>query len=226
MLECEWPDWLQYKKLKKGLVGTGEFKEAKEFHRLIFHNRLNIDLIPFGPIADKMGKIKWPPEEEIVMHIIGFEEAFANSQTLRLRDDPILDVNVVTLAGLAFMKIISWKDGFPNRRKDANDLAIIMSNYTNAGNVERIFNEHSDLLDSEDFDYVNAGVRLLGRDIATILSVDLKDRVLKILDKETETDKSNKLAEDVLISSILIGADFDIVLGLLKEMKKGILEGL
>jgi len=220
------PDWNQYKKLKEGLVGTGEFKEAKEFQRLIFHDRLDVDLIPFGPIADKMGNIKWPPDEEIVMHIIGFEEVFANSQILRLRDDPILEINVVTLAGLAVMKIISWKDGYPNRRKDASDLALIMGNYTDAGNAERFFNEHSDLVDSEDFDYVNAGVRLLGRDIATILSADLKERVLEIIDKETGMQKRHKLVEDMLLSKTLVAVDFDGLLDLLEELKKGILERL
>jgi predicted nucleotidyltransferase len=170
-------DWSQYNKLKEGLVATDEFKETKEYQRLIFQDKLNIDLIPFGPIADKMGNIKWPPDEEIVMQIIGFEEAFVNSQTLRLRDDPLIEIKVVTLAGLVVMKIVSWNDGYPNRRKDASDLALIMGNYTDAGNAERIFEEHSDLLDSEDFEYVNAGARLLGRDIATILSSDLKDRV-------------------------------------------------
>jgi len=110
---------------------------------------------------------------------------FTNSQTVRLRDDPILDINVVTLAGLVVMKIVSWNDGYPNRRKDAGDLALIMSKYLDAGNSERIYNEHSDLLEMEDFDYVIAGARLLGRDIATILSSALKDKVLEIIDKET-----------------------------------------
>jgi predicted nucleotidyltransferase len=219
-------DWSQYNKLKEGLVGTGEFKETREYQRLIFHDRLNIDLIPFGPIADKMGNIKWPPDEEIVMHIILFEEAFANSQTLRLREDPILEINVVTLAGLAVMKIISWNDGYPNRRKDASDLALIMGNYTDAGTAERIFNEHSDLLDSEDFDYVNAGARLLGRDIATILSAELKDSVLEVLDKETGKQERYKLIEDMLMSNTLIRVDFDRLLGFLEEVKKGILEWL
>ncbi len=220
------PDWNQYNKLKEGLVGTGEFKETKEYQRLIFQNRLNIDLIPFGPIADKMGNIKWPPDEEIVMHIVGFEEAFANSQSLRLNDDPIIEIKVVKLADLAVMKLVSWNAGYPNRRKDASDLSLIMGNYTDAGNVERIFNEHSDLLDSEDFDYINAGARLLGRDIATILSSDLKDRVLEVLDKETGKNEGYKLIEDILMSNTLIEVDFDSLLGLLEEVKRGILERL
>jgi len=117
------PNWTQYNKLKEGLVRTGEFKEDKEFQRLRFQKTLEIDLIPFGPIAEKSGKIRWPHDDEIVMQIIGFEEAFENSQTLRLRENPVLEIKAVTLAGLAFMKIISWNDRYPDRKKDAYDLA-------------------------------------------------------------------------------------------------------
>ena len=113
----------------------------------------------------------------------------------------------MTLAGLAVMKIVSWNDGYPNRRKDASDLALIMGHYTDAGNAERIFNEHSDLLESEDFDYVTAGARLLGRDIGAILSSDLKDRVMELLDKETGKQARYKLIEDMLMSKTLIEAN-------------------
>ena len=219
-------NWSQYNKLKDSLVATGKFKKTKEYQKLIFQDSLYIDLIPFGPIVDKMGNIKWPPEREIVMHIIGFEEAFTNSQTVRLRDDPILDINVVTLAGLAVMKIVSWNYGYPNRRKDTSDLALIMSKYLDAGNSERIFNEHPDLLELEDFDYVIVGARLLGRDIATILSSGLKDKVLEIFDKETGKKERYKLVEDMLMSNLLVDADFGSLLHLLEEVKKGILERL
>ena len=122
------------------------------------------------------------------------------------------------------MKIVSWNVGYPSRIKDANDLALIMGNYTDTGNTERIFDEHSDLLDSEDFDYVKAGARLLGHDIAAILSSDLKDRVVGILDKETGKKEEYKLIEDILMSKTLINADFDSLLDLLDELKRGILE--
>ena len=220
------PDWTQYNQLKEGLVETGKFKKTREYQRLIFQNKLNIDLIPFGPIADKKGSIKWPPEKEIVMHIIGFEEAYTNSQTVRLRNDPILDINVVTLAGLAIMKILSWNDGYPNRRKDAGDLALIMSKYLDAGNSERLFNEHPDLLEFENFDYVNTGARLLGRDIAPILSSDLKDKVLGVLDKETGKKEEYKLIQDMLLSNSLVDENFERLLGLLEEVKKGVFERL
>jgi predicted nucleotidyltransferase len=219
-------DWSQYKRLKESLTGTGKFRAAKEFQRLKFLDRLVVDLIPFGSIADKTGYIKWPPNGEIVMHIIGFEEAFANSQILRVCNDPVLEINIVTLASLTVMKIISWNDGYPNRRKDASDIAIIMSSYTDAGNIERIFNEHPDLLDSNDFDYVRSGSRLLGRDIVKILSADIKETVLEIIERETEKQDRYKLIEDMLLSNILLDVDFNTLLGLMEEVKKGILESI
>jgi len=220
------PNWTQYNKLKGELIRTGEFKEAKEFQRIIFQNTLKIDLIPFGPVADKSGNIKWPHDDEIEMRIIGFEEAFVNSQTLWLRDNPILEIKAVTLAGLAVMKIISWNDVYPNRKKDAYDLALIMRHYTDAGNRERIFYEHSDLLDAESSDYIDLGVRLLGRDIGQILTQDIKDKVLDILDKETGHQEEYSLIVDILGSKVFIGANFNRLLGLLEELKKGIIEEL
>ena len=218
------PNWAQYGKLKKDLVATGEFAEVKEVQRLMYHNSLIIDLIPFGPIADRENAIRWPKEQEIVMHVLGFEESFRHSQTVRLRLNPILEVKIATLAGLAVMKIISWKDGYPERNMDASDLSLIIRSYTDAGNVDRILDMESDLLESEDFDYVSVGARLLGRDIAAILTSNTKEVVLDILNKETGKQDRYKLIEDIMKNDLELGEDFKSILGLLEEMKRGILE--
>ena len=220
------PSWDQYLRLKQGLVETGEFTETEDVQRMMFHSSLRIDLIPFGPIADKTSTIKWPPSQEIVMSVLGFEESFRHSQTVRLSSNPKLDIKIVTLAGLAAMKIISWKDRYPERDRDASDLALIIRNYTDAGNVERIFDEALDLVDSEDFDYVSVGARLLGRDIAVILSTDAKAVVLEILNNETGKQDRYRLLEDMMRSDLLLTNDFEDVLRWLEEVKTGILEGI
>lgn len=218
------PNWDEYLKLKQGLVETGEFTETEDVQRMMFHSSLRIDLIPFGPIADKTSTIKWPPNQEIVMSILGFEESFRHSQTVRLSSNPKLDIKIVTLAGLVAMKIISWKDRYPERDRDASDLALIIRNYTDAGNVERIFNEALDLVDSEDFDYVSVGARLLGRDIAVVLSTDAMTAVLEILNDETGKQDRYRLIEDMMRSDVSSINDFEDVLRWLEEVKTGILE--
>jgi predicted nucleotidyltransferase len=220
------PSWDQYLRLKQGLVEMGEFTETEEVQRMMFQNSLRIDLMPFGPIADKTSKIKWPPNQEIVMSILGFEESFLHAQTVRLSSNPKLDIKIVTLAGLAAMKIISWKDRYPERDRDASDLALIIRNYTDAGNVERIFDEAQDLVDSEDFDYVSVGARLLGRDIAVVLSTGTKAAVLEILNSETGKQDRYRLIEDMMRSDVLLVNDFEDVLRWLDEVKTGILEGI
>jgi len=220
------PSWDQYLKLKQGLIETGEFTETGDVQRMMFQSSLRIDLIPFGPIADNTSTIKWPPNQEIVMSILGFEESFRHSQTVRLSTNPKLDIKIVTLAGLAAMKIISWKDRFPERDRDAIDLALIIQNYTDAGNLERMFSEALDLVDSEDFDYVSVGARLLGRDIAVILSTDAKAVVLEILNNETGKQDRYRLLEDMMRSDLLLTNDFEDVLRWLEEVKTGILEGI
>jgi len=220
------PSWDEYLKLKQALINTGEFAETEDFQRMMFHSSLRIDLIPFGPIADKTSKIKWPPDQEIEMSILGFEESLRDSQTVRLRSNPKLEIKMVTLAGLAAMKIISWKDGYPERDRDAIDLALIIRNYTDAGNFERIYNEALDLVDSEDFDYVSVGARLLGRDIAVVLSTDTRAVVLEILNNETGKQDRYRLIDDMMRSDVLLTNDFEDVLRWLEEVKTGILEGI
>jgi predicted nucleotidyltransferase len=122
------------------------------------------------------------------------------------------------------MKIISWKDRYPERDRDASDLALIIRNYTDAGNVERIFNEAIDLVDSEDFDYVSVGARLLGRDIAVVLSTDAMTAVLEILNDETGKQDRYRLIEDMMRSDVSSINDFEDVLRWLEEVKTGILE--
>jgi len=217
------PDWEKFNKLKKGLVGTERFTSTKEEQRLKYKGHIEIDIIPFGAISDENHNINWP-SQETVMNVLGFEETFRHAQIVRLRSKPVLDIKLVTLSGLSVMKIFSWKDKYPERKKDATDLFIIIRHYTDAGNFERIPDEMPDLLDSDDFDYVRAGARLLGRDIAKVLNPATKKDVLKILEKETGEQDRYRLIEDMMRSGIGKISDFDSILSLLMELKTGILE--
>jgi predicted nucleotidyltransferase len=217
------PNWEKFNKLKKGLVETGIFTLAKEEQRLKYKGNIEIDIIPFGAISSKNQHIIWP-SQETVMHVLGFEETYKHAQFVRLRSKPALDVKLVTLPGLAVMKIFSWRDKYPERKKDATDLFLIIRHYTDAGNFERIPAEMPDLLESDDFDYVRAGARLLGRDIANILNPATKKEVLDIIERETAEQDRYRLIEDMLRSDIGRISDFDSILSLLEELKTGILE--
>jgi len=218
-------DWKHYKQLRDRLISTGKFtSDKKKAQRILFEKNFPVDIIPFGAIANLDNSVSWPSDHEVEMSTLGFEESYRHSITVRLRSDPILDVQFSSLSGLALMKIISWHDRYPERKRDAKDLMLLMRNYLDTGNEERLYNEEADLLEKKDFDYLRASARLLGRDIAAILNPETAKTILEILDRETGKQDRYKLIEDMRDISGGFNNNFEENLQLLEELKSGILE--
>jgi predicted nucleotidyltransferase len=216
-------DWDSYERLREGLIGTGKFeRDKKQAQRLLYEKWYPVDIVPFGAIAEPSGCLSWPPEHDMRMSTLGFEEAYHNTITVRIRAEPALDIVFVSLPGLALLKMISWNDNPPARGPDARDLLLLMRTYLDAGNRERLWDEEKDLV-GENFDYVRAGSRLLGRDIAKILSPDTKKAVLKILDEETDEQNQYRLVEN-MINRGTETINFEDALQLLEDLKAGILD--
>ena len=222
-LGVEVANWEQFNKLKESLIATGQFFLTSEKQRLRCGTIL-IDILPFGPITDKNKEISWPPEHEIMMSMVGFEEAYEYSITVRLSSDPELDIKLASLPGLAIMKLISWKEKYPNRRRDAEDLFFIMNKYEEAGNSERLYEEDLPLLQEEGFDTKLAGTRLLGRDMGKISDSKTILIVKGILDAETEELSQYKLVTDMMRETGMSDTRFDEILLQLEKLKQGIVE--
>jgi predicted nucleotidyltransferase len=222
-LGVEVADWEQFEKLKESLIETGHFCLTPEKYRLRCGTIL-IDILPFGPITDKDKKISWPPEHEIIMSMVGFEEAYEYSMTFRLSSDPELDIKLASLPGLAIMKLIAWKETYPNRKRDAEDLLLIMNTYEEAGNYDRLFGEDLPLLQEEGFDTKLAGTRLLGRDMAKISDQRTVQIIKGILDAETEELSQYKLATHMIREAGMAETKFDEILLQLEKLKQGIVE--
>ena len=224
-LGVEVADWDKFYELSKALLSTGKFSKAREKQRFLFRD-VYIDIVPFGPIAGKDKKISWPPEHEISMSILGFEEAYEHSITVRLNSKPELDIKFSTLSGLALMKIISWKEMYPDRKTDAEDLLFIMKNYEVAGNEERLYGQALFLLEEEDFDTRLAGIRLLGMDIAKISDPQTLKAVKEILEGETGEQSRYRLVEDIVSGISVYSDQFDEILNYVEKLKEGISEVL
>jgi predicted nucleotidyltransferase len=185
--------WAEFGKLKESLLTSGLFKETRDMQRLRFQGGLDVDFVPFGGVADNEGAIRWPPHEDVVMSTIGFEDAYRTAQRVRVKANPPLDILVASIPGLTILKLISWADRPHARSRDAIDLAFILERYLDAGNTDRLLEEHLDLVEVADFDYDRAGARLLGRDIAKIGAPETIKRIRQILAKETSDDGRHSL---------------------------------
>jgi predicted nucleotidyltransferase len=208
--------WAEFEKLDNALVGSGMFVKGKD-KQSYFYNDIPIDVIPFGGISGKTGTISWPPQNDIVLNVIGFNDVFEKSICLVLNKRPYLKVSAPTVAGLAVLKIFAWKQGFPNRTKDALDLRFLMENYMFAGNMDRLYEQELPVLEKFDFDVGNASIYLLGRDMARICGTKALKELLKITQNET-TDYSNF---DLTIQMMAPLDDFENTLNFVKILSDG-----
>lgn len=217
-------DWTHFHRLTDALKASGKFlPDEKQKQRYHFESVL-IDIVPFGPITDENQRIAWPPEHEIFMSMVGFKEAYEYAITVRLSATPELDIKLPTLAGLALMKIVSWRERYPERLKDAEDLLLIMHMYEDAGNFDRLYDKEPELLREEQFDPRLAGIRLLGRDMAKIADVETLRIVKAILEGETGEQSQYRLITDMIKGSLSYEGSFDETLEQVEKLKTGLSE--
>lgn len=122
------------------------------------------------------------------------------------------------------MKIISWKDGYPERKRDAEDLLLIMHKYEQAGNFDRLYDEEQELLQEEDFDTRLAGIRLLGRDMAMVADNDAAKMVKNILDAETGKQSQYRLIIDMIRGTHMFDGYFEAISLQIEKLRKGFVE--
>lgn len=211
------PGWDTFKALTDAMLASGKFIKAKEKQRYVY-NDVIIDIIPFGRISDEDKRIKWPPEHEIILSTLGFDEAYKFSVLFKLSMDPPLEVKVPTLPGLAMMKLISWNENYPGRKKDAEDLLFIIENYVEVVDQNDLYEKEALLLEEVDFDNQIACTRLLGKEMANLSTSATLNKINEILVRETSERSNYRLISNMLKPRY----DFDKILFLLNKLKQGI----
>ncbi|MEX0828224.1 MAG: nucleotidyl transferase AbiEii/AbiGii toxin family protein [Haliea sp.] len=209
--------WGQYDQLRGSLFETGKFQaDAQVKHRLIYEDTVIVDLLPFGYIEAPPGKISWPPDSAFEMNMHGFREAY--QQALAVEIAPEVTVRFASPAGLVLLKLFAWVERrHAAHGKDARDIALLLRRYLDAGNQFRLYENDSDLLDAEDFDYEIASARILGRDIASWLSPDTLSMVRDILAQGLDESDDYPLARALPI-------DNNKALQLLRSFQQGLMD--
>lgn len=212
--------WNRYERLRKGLLALGDFQETRQRQRLLFRDTLPLDLVPFGQIAQPDESISWPRDHEAKMDVAGFEDAFHCSHLVRISTDPILEIRVASPIGLAILKLSSWRDREAGREKDAIDLLLILRNYLDLENPERLWDEHPDIASGEEFDYERAGARLLGRDISAAATPETAKILTEVIANQTSPESGYALVLDMLKGRPTPG--FEDALALLLALLQGL----
>lgn len=138
-------DWPSFDALKRKLLDTGDFESADGRQHLLrykpreFNNAYPLDLIPFGGVEHKSKEIAWPPDMDVVMNVTGYAEALKSALQVEVGNK--LVVPVISIPGLAVLKLLAWNDRGLDNNKDAKDLFFLLSCYADAGNGDRLYGE-------------------------------------------------------------------------------------
>jgi predicted nucleotidyltransferase len=216
-------NWEDYSKLTNALQ-ENNFSPSKVIHRFTYKSVPSIDIIPFGEISINSTTIRWPDKEEKEMSVVGFEECYLDSESIRIQTNPPLDVKIASTRGLVLMKLISWKDGYPSRSRDALDISYIIKNYIEAGNMDRLQSEHDDLI-TEQFDFELTGATLLGRDISKIARLATLEYLIHMLEEEIKNGSNSKFIFDMLIGTSIV-SERDKMIQHNSNILKNLLDGL
>lgn len=163
------PSWPAFERIKSGLVATTQFSPDDRLqHRLYYgktdrHRGYPVDVLPFGGVETSAREIAWPPDEDIRMNVIGYEESLEAALTIQIANE--LAIRFPSVPSLAALKLLAWKDRRRDTGKDALDLAQLLRTYGEAVSQDRLYGSEIRLLEAAGFDLQLAGARLLGADI-------------------------------------------------------------
>ena len=78
--------WEEFEALKAELIMIGFSESPHLQHRLARNDSeglpWDIDIIPFGDIANEKNEISWPPNADVVMSVAGFDEALLHAMLI------------------------------------------------------------------------------------------------------------------------------------------------
>lgn len=195
----EVPTWSAYNALKERLCDQG-FKPSKPQHRLLGPDNTAVDIIPFGPIEDTQASIAWPPGGEVVMSVLGFQDAYEAAEWVRVRNEPVLDVPVATPPGMALLKFIAWMDrGRGERQKDALDITYLLSTYQSIQAVtDALYAEaNCSTMDAYEWDITLAAAHLLGQHANQIARAETRDEIAQLVNGTLGERNLERLAEEM-----------------------------
>lgn len=218
--------WGEFERIRSHILNGGDFDADRDARHRLNHRKVegfHIDLVPFGQIGGEKAEIAWPPAQDIVMNVIGFEEAFRNAMTVLADVD--LPVKITSPAGLMLTKLFAWEDRkYSQPGKDAHDIRLLLTHYEEVAG--RNLFDVPGLMETEDYDADHAAARLLGRDVAGILSPSSQGPLLAILDREASADVSSILVQQLSRDRGLGGDpgdhDFQNMRSLLRSFRAGL----
>ena len=168
--------WDEFNALRESLLQAGYEQDTRKIHRFTCEDEeglpWEIDIVPFGKIADESNSIYWPPKQDVAMNVHGFSEAFKYALDVRISEEPDIVIPVASPVGICLLKLVSWLDREVElRAKDATDFSYLIQSYSKIPeNFDALYEEG--YMEAQEWDEFKACAMRLGKDVAVIASLE------------------------------------------------------
>lgn len=188
--------WDKYELLNKYLINAG-FQNTKQKQRLLYDGKV-VDLVPFGLIQDEEAKIAWPPDGDVVMNVMGFQEALEDTVDVIIQENPEIRIPVVMPPGLSLLKIICWTDRAANlKNRDAKDLLYLFKSYKEIPEIRETMFGHPEIMEEFDHEIEIGSAFILGVNAGAIASRQTREYLAQIGNNKLAKRPCNLLIEDM-----------------------------
>jgi predicted nucleotidyltransferase len=181
-------DWEHYKKLCDYIIQNDVCEtERKPTKRFRFKENMVFDLVPYGGVEDEKKQVFWPPHNDDVMTVRGFDCVAKDAVHVIVNQK--LTVPVVSPRGLCALKFFAWEERHTQHLgRDAKDIAYLFKNIESLYSSGRLFSDCPDAIEVADYQIQNAGHYQLGCDVGELISDDDHRFLVNLISDELEED--------------------------------------
>ncbi len=185
-----------YEQLKKYLIENAGFSPSHDnAFVLIWKDKTQVDLLPFGIIEDENRRVKVDGTGFTSMELPGFREIYEEGLP-QVELEGRHRFKLCTLPGIVLLKLIAWHDRPEVRRNDILDISNILQHFFEMYD-EQIWTNHHDLFDDETANLQVIAARVMGREMKRIARRNQKlyQRMFQILEANTTSAQNSPMAE-------------------------------
>ena len=185
--------WDHYQRLCEFIIKNDIFEtERTPVKRFRTKRDMVFDLVPYGGVEDDKKQVFWPPDNDDVMTVRGFDGAANNAVNVIVNES--LTVPIVSPVGLCALKLFAWDERHAQHPdRDAQDIAYLFNNIESLYSSDTLFNDYLEAVEIADFQIQSAGYYQLGCDVKNLLSKEDHRFLSHMLSEEIDKNVDSEL---------------------------------
>ncbi|HED16188.1 MAG TPA: hypothetical protein ENI64_05150 [Gammaproteobacteria bacterium] len=190
-------DWEHYKQLCE-YISENNVLEAERTPTKRFRSRQNMafDLVPYGGVENEHKQVFWPPHNDDVMTVRGFDVVACDAVSVIVNQK--LMVSVVSPIGLCALKLFAWHERHTQHPgRDVKDIAYLYNNIELLYSSDKLFSEHLNAIEATDYQIQSAGLYQLGCDVGGLISEDDYRFLINVLSGELGEGEDSALCREL-----------------------------